>query len=163
MIFPLASGCQLVLQSETKYFCQGSIIADSREAATGLMVITSGHVGVELPMDSDEADEEHRTPGGKTLLYVFTRGSAAHTPKHPNIYISTDDGTGTPLGGALSWGTGDGLGHLALKPTSWRGLTAPLRLFALMLSRREQTPAFSFLPFLILHSLLVILSLLNSE
>jgi hypothetical protein len=69
-------GCQLVLQSETKYFSQGSIIADSREAATGLMVITSGQVGVELPMDSDEADEEHRTQGGKTLLYVFSRGSA---------------------------------------------------------------------------------------
>ncbi len=98
MIFHLVSGCQLVLQSETKYFSQGSIIADSREAATGLMVITSGHVGVELPMDSDEADEEHRTPGGKTLLYVFTRGSAAHIPKHPGptIYISTDEGTGTP-------------------------------------------------------------------
>ena len=61
----------------TKYFSQGSIIADSREAATGLMVITSGQVGVELPMDSDEADEEHRTPGGKTQLYVFSRGSAA--------------------------------------------------------------------------------------
>ena len=71
-------GCQLVLQSVTKYFSQGSIIADSREAATGLMVITSGQVGVELPMDSDEADEEHRTPGGKTQLYVFSRGSAAH-------------------------------------------------------------------------------------
>ncbi len=72
------SGCQLVLQSETKYFSQGSIVADSREAATGLMVITSGQVGVELPMDSDEADEEHRTPGGKALLYVFSRGSVAH-------------------------------------------------------------------------------------
>ncbi len=68
---------QLVLQGTTKYFSEGSIIADSREAATGLMVITSGLVGVELPMDSDEADEENRTPGGKTLLYVFSRGYAA--------------------------------------------------------------------------------------
>ncbi len=68
---------QLVLQSTTRYYAQGSIIADSREVATGLVVITSGRVGVELPMDSDEADEENRTEGGSTLLYVFSRGYAA--------------------------------------------------------------------------------------
>jgi hypothetical protein len=66
----------MVLRSETRYFAEGSIIADSREAATGLMVITSGQVGVELPMDSHEANEEHS--GGKTLLFVFSRGSAAN-------------------------------------------------------------------------------------
>jgi hypothetical protein len=80
MLFLALYGLQLVLQSETKYFSQGSIIADSREVATGLMVITSGHVGVELPMDSDEADEENRAPSGKTLLYVFSRGSAPPPP-----------------------------------------------------------------------------------
>ena len=35
---------QLVLQSESRYFCKGSIIADSHEEATGLMVITAGQV-----------------------------------------------------------------------------------------------------------------------
>ena len=65
---------QLVLRSETEYFAEGSIVADSREPAKGLMVITSGFVNVELPVDSAEADEEHRTPGGRTLLYVFSRG-----------------------------------------------------------------------------------------
>jgi hypothetical protein len=38
------------------------------------MVITSGQVGLELPMDSEEADEENSKPDGKTLLYVFERG-----------------------------------------------------------------------------------------
>ncbi len=65
---------QLKLRSTTKYFSEGSIIADSREAAKGLMVVTSGQVGVELPMDSEEADEENRREDGKTLLYVFSRG-----------------------------------------------------------------------------------------
>ena len=56
------------------YYSAGSLIADSREPATGLFVITSGLVGVELPMESHEADEENKRPGGKTLLYVFQRG-----------------------------------------------------------------------------------------
>ena len=56
------------------YFSEGSIIADSHEAAKGLMVIKAGQVGLELPMDSPEADEENRKPGGKTLLYVFEKG-----------------------------------------------------------------------------------------
>ena len=62
------------MKSETKYFAKGTILADSREKAKGLMVITSGQVGAELPMDSQEADEEHSKPDGKTLLYVFERG-----------------------------------------------------------------------------------------
>jgi hypothetical protein len=33
-------------------------------------------VGVEIPMDSDEADAENKSEGGKTLLYVFERGCA---------------------------------------------------------------------------------------
>ena len=65
---------QLILKSKTLYFAQGSIIADRREAAKGLMVITSGYVNVELPMDSDEADEENRRADGITHLYVFGRG-----------------------------------------------------------------------------------------
>jgi hypothetical protein len=65
---------QLILKSKTKYFAQGSIIADSHEAAKGLMVITSGYVNVELPLDSDEADEENRRENGLTHLYVFGRG-----------------------------------------------------------------------------------------
>lgn len=31
-------------------------------------------VGVEIPMDSDEADEENRKKEGSTLLSVFKRG-----------------------------------------------------------------------------------------
>ena len=56
------------------YYSSGSLIADSHELAKGLLVITSGLVGVELPMDSSEADEENRKEGGKTLLYVLGRG-----------------------------------------------------------------------------------------
>ncbi len=56
------------------HFAKGSIVADSHEEATGLMVITSGYVNVELPMDSEEADEENRTEDGKTQLFVFGRG-----------------------------------------------------------------------------------------
>ena len=37
---------QLVLQSELRYFCKGAIVADSREDASGLMVITAGQVGL---------------------------------------------------------------------------------------------------------------------
>ncbi len=65
---------QLIQMSTTKYFSEGSLIADSRELADGLMVIISGQVGVELPMDSAEADEENKKPDGTTLLYVFGRG-----------------------------------------------------------------------------------------
>ncbi len=65
---------QLILRSTTKYFSEGSIVADSRELSKGLMVITSGQVGVELAMDSAEADEEHSKPDGSTLLYIFGRG-----------------------------------------------------------------------------------------
>lgn len=64
------------MKSETKYYSEGSIIADSNQPATGLMVITSGFVNVELPMDSMEADEENSKQDGtgKTLLFVFGRG-----------------------------------------------------------------------------------------
>jgi hypothetical protein len=66
--------CKLVLRSTTKYFSKGSIVGDSREQAKGLMVITSGLVNAELPMDSEEADEENNDQNGKTLLFVFRRG-----------------------------------------------------------------------------------------
>ena len=62
------------MKSDTKYFSKGSIVADSHEAAKGLMVVTSGQIGIELPMDSEEADEESNKPDGKTLLYVLGRG-----------------------------------------------------------------------------------------
>jgi len=67
---------ELILRSESRYFCKGSIIGDSREEATGLMVITSGQVGVELPIDSDDADEENRTENGRTLLNIMHRGDS---------------------------------------------------------------------------------------
>ena len=31
-------------------------------------------VGAEVPIDSEEADEENRSENGKTLLFVFERG-----------------------------------------------------------------------------------------
>ncbi len=65
---------QLILVSTTRYYAAGSLIADSRELAGGLMVITSGQVGVELPMDSEEADEENKKKNGNSLLYMFGRG-----------------------------------------------------------------------------------------
>ena len=34
-------------------------------------------VGAEIPMDSDEADEEHKREDGSTLLSIFKRGCAA--------------------------------------------------------------------------------------
>ena len=33
-------------------------------------------IGAEVPIDSEEADEENRSAKGKTLLYVFERGYA---------------------------------------------------------------------------------------
>ena len=35
---------QLIIRSETRYYAKGSIIADCREEAKGLMIITSGQV-----------------------------------------------------------------------------------------------------------------------
>ena len=35
---------QLLLRSETRYYSQGTIIADSRDEARGLIVITYGQV-----------------------------------------------------------------------------------------------------------------------
>ncbi len=40
----LICGLQLLLRSKTRYFSRGSIIADSRENARGLIVITAGQV-----------------------------------------------------------------------------------------------------------------------
>jgi hypothetical protein len=90
---------QLLLRSETRYYSQGSIIADSREDAKGLIVITSGQVGAvqrlflkgspvlahicvitvcqvgaELPVDSEDAVLENQNENGNTLLLVFERG-----------------------------------------------------------------------------------------
>ena len=76
LLISLKYFAQLILKSKTIYFAQGSIIADRHEAAKGLMVITSGCVNVELPMDSEEADEENRSKTGLTHLYVLSRGCA---------------------------------------------------------------------------------------
>jgi hypothetical protein len=72
---------ELLMNSETKYFPAGTIIADSKEKANGIFVITSGQVSAELPIDSDEADKEkteakkcHAQPN--PVLYVFGRGYA---------------------------------------------------------------------------------------
>ncbi len=65
---------QLILKSQTQYYAKGSFIADSRERANSLVVVTSGKVGVELPLDSSEADEENKKQYGSNQLFVFERG-----------------------------------------------------------------------------------------
>jgi hypothetical protein len=45
------TGPQLMLWSETRYFAKGTIIADNREEATGLMVITAGQVSLLLTIE----------------------------------------------------------------------------------------------------------------
>eukprot|EP00291_Cryptomonas_curvata_P024939 CAMPEP_0172173548 /NCGR_PEP_ID=MMETSP1050-20130122/13127_1 /TAXON_ID=233186 /ORGANISM="Cryptomonas curvata, Strain CCAP979/52" /LENGTH=407 /DNA_ID=CAMNT_0012845339 /DNA_START=2406 /DNA_END=3629 /DNA_ORIENTATION=- len=69
---------ELLMKSETRYFPAGAIIADSRENANGIFVVTSGQVAAELPMDSEEADEEKQKSGAaaNTILYVFGRGES---------------------------------------------------------------------------------------
>ncbi len=37
-------GAQLLLRSQTRYFAAGTIIADSRDQANGILVVTSGQV-----------------------------------------------------------------------------------------------------------------------
>jgi hypothetical protein len=39
-----------------------------------LLTVLRCQVGAELPIDSDEADEENKKAHGKTCLYVFGRG-----------------------------------------------------------------------------------------
>jgi hypothetical protein len=62
------------LNSQTKYYASGSLVADSHEQAQGLMVITSGQIGVELPMDSEEAEAETNKENGSTLLHILKHG-----------------------------------------------------------------------------------------
>ena len=76
--------------SSTKYFSEGSLIADSRELADGLMVVKAGQVGVELPMDSAEADEErHNSASGAPLLGVFRHGLISRQPINHHIFVFT--------------------------------------------------------------------------
>ncbi len=42
------------------------------------MRIVFDQVGVELPVDSDDADNESKMAGGSTLLCVFERGYDIH-------------------------------------------------------------------------------------
>jgi hypothetical protein len=66
------------MKSTTKYFSAGSIVAESHEKATGLMVITSGVVGVELPHDQADNNEKELIgsgpTGSTTLMCAFKRG-----------------------------------------------------------------------------------------
>jgi hypothetical protein len=94
---------QLILRSTTKYFAEGSIIADSRELSKGLMVITSGQVGVELPMDSPEADEEHSKPDGSTLLYIFGRGCRNFNLIVCTLFIRSKENICHPQGFHWRW------------------------------------------------------------
>ncbi len=64
---------QMMMRSKSYYFPKGTIIADSRDEATGMMVITQGSVTVELPVDSEDADAAAH--GANSLvLYTIGRG-----------------------------------------------------------------------------------------
>ena len=78
------------MKATTKYFSAGSIIAESQETATGLMVITSGSVAVEMPMGQSEpsdAGPSDKADGGKALMYVFKRGCVLSTRMGPLFLI----------------------------------------------------------------------------
>ena len=53
---------------------QPSFIIFVYQGCSPALTALKQQVGVEIPMDSDEADEENKSEGGKTLLYVFERG-----------------------------------------------------------------------------------------
>lgn len=59
----------MMMRSKSYYFPKGTIIADSRDDATGMMVITQGSVSVELPVDSDDAFDS-----SSLVLYTIGRG-----------------------------------------------------------------------------------------
>ncbi len=62
------------MSSTSKHFAEGSLIADSRDVANSLMVITSGQVRLELHMDSAEADEENKKPMEKPCSTYLDEG-----------------------------------------------------------------------------------------
>mmetsp|Transcript_26503 Transcript_26503/g.69694 ORF Transcript_26503/g.69694 Transcript_26503/m.69694 type:complete len:517 (-) Transcript_26503:627-2177(-) len=66
---------QMLIKSTTHYYSAKAIIADCFDKANGLMVVRSGEVRLELPLDSDEADDERRK-GRSTTLLVLSRGDS---------------------------------------------------------------------------------------
>ncbi len=69
----LLSWLQLLLKCQTQYYSEGSIIADSRDDATGLIVVTSGQVSIELPM-TNKRNSKLGGEAGRSILYVLERG-----------------------------------------------------------------------------------------
>jgi hypothetical protein len=45
-----------------------------KRVVSNLLCLHAFQVGVEIPMDSDDADEENKLGTGKTLLHIFQRG-----------------------------------------------------------------------------------------
>ena len=75
-VYGLQLSTKLLIVSKTLHFATGTIVADSQEPATGLMVITSGSIAAEIPTSSS-AKSENTSPvdeKSQTLLYIFTRG-----------------------------------------------------------------------------------------
>mmetsp|Transcript_30427 Transcript_30427/g.80910 ORF Transcript_30427/g.80910 Transcript_30427/m.80910 type:complete len:324 (-) Transcript_30427:669-1640(-) len=60
----------MLIKSETMYFSERSIIFDWKEKASGLMVVHSGQVRLELPLDSAEADAERKHNRSTTLVVL---------------------------------------------------------------------------------------------
>jgi hypothetical protein len=67
---------QMLLVSRTLQFSEGTIVADSQEEATGLMVVIAGSITVEVPhaVVSDVSATAQQNEKSKTVLYVLTRG-----------------------------------------------------------------------------------------
>jgi hypothetical protein len=52
---------QLLLRSKTRYFSRGSIIADSKEDAKGLIVITAGQVSIVFDQQASSLNTKQNT------------------------------------------------------------------------------------------------------
>jgi hypothetical protein len=61
LIYILVNGCE----NEPLRFCSFNCV---------YLCLYVLQAGVEIPMDSDDADEENKKENGKTLLHIFQRG-----------------------------------------------------------------------------------------
>ena len=92
---------QLILRSEMRYYAKGSIVADSREEAKGLMVITSGQV------EAEKAEEDITGGEAKAIntwegctnachWHLPFRSTVEHCSKSEQKYSSVRDASTAP-------------------------------------------------------------------
>jgi hypothetical protein len=60
--------------SKSIAYCNANLLIDSVNSAIMMILRWDSQVGVELPIDSDDADEENKTEDGRTLLNILARG-----------------------------------------------------------------------------------------